>query len=194
MGASAIDCFVASCLCAMQYHSFCQSIALADHGTRRLGNGEMELDDAVTFQPPAGYYIEDLSIGMTDRFAKTVTEADIVLFSGVSGDTNPVHLDEEYAAMTRFKGRITHGMLNASFISAVLGTRLPGPGSIYVSQNLKFRAPVRPGDTVTAICTVSAIDRDRQRVTMDTVCVVRDHKVITGDAVLLVPSRETLAV
>lgn len=152
------------------------------------------MDDAATFQPPTGYYIEDLSIGMTDRFAKTVTEADIVLFSGVSGDTNPVHLDEEYAAMTRFKGRITHGMLNASFISAVLGTRLPGPGSIYVSQNLKFRAPVRPGDTVTAICTVSAIDYDRQRVSMDTVCVVRNKKVITGDAVLLVPSRDTLAV
>ncbi|WP_366657080.1 MaoC family dehydratase [Fodinicurvata sp. EGI_FJ10296] len=152
------------------------------------------MDDVATFQPPTGYYIEDLSVGMSDRFGKTVTEADIVLFSGVSGDTNPVHLDEEYAARTRFKGRITHGMLNAGFISAVLGTRLPGPGSIYVSQNLKFRAPVRPGDTVEAVCTVKAIDIGRMRVTMDTVCRVRGTNVITGEAVLLVPSRDTVAV
>src|SRR5262249_28118598 len=86
-----------------------------------------------------GYYLEDLSVGMTAVYAKTVTDADVVLFAGVSGDVNPVHLNQEFAERTMFRGRIAHGMLTASFISTVLGTKLPGPGCIYISQNLKFK-------------------------------------------------------
>ena len=96
-----------------------------------------------------GYYLEDLSVGMTGVFAKTVTEADIVMFAGISGDTNPVHINQLFAEGSMFKNRIAHGMLSASLISTVVGTRLPGPGCIYVSQNLRFRAPVKAGDRVT---------------------------------------------
>ena len=106
------------------------------------------LDLCLVMEEKYGYYLEDLELGMTAIYAKTVTEADVVLFAGISGDINPVHLDNEFAKGTMFKGRIAHGMLTASFISTVLGTNLPGPGCIYVSQNLKFRAPVRIGDTV----------------------------------------------
>ena len=112
---------------------------------------------------------------MTAIFSKTVTEADIVLFAGISGDTNPVHLDEEFAKPTMFKGRIAHGMLTAGFISTVFGTKLPGPGCIYLSQNLKFKAPVRIGDTVRARVTVSAVDREKGRVTFATTCHVGDR-------------------
>jgi 3-hydroxybutyryl-CoA dehydratase len=136
-----------------------------------------------------GYYLEDLAVGMSASYAKTVTEADIVLFAGVSGDLNPVHLDEDYANATAFKGRIVHGLLTASFISAVLGTKLPGPGCIYVSQNLKFKAPVRIGDTVRARVTVTAIDEARARVTVSTLCQVGDTVVIDGEAQLVVPRR-----
>ena len=97
-----------------------------------------------------GYYIEDLEAGMSAAFGKTITDADILMFAGVSGDTNPVHLNEEFALGTAFQGRIAHGMLTASLISTVLGTKLPGPGCIYLSQTLKFLAPVRAGDTVRA--------------------------------------------
>jgi len=95
-----------------------------------------------------GYYIEELEVGMTASFSKTVTEADITLFAGVSGDTNPVHLDKEFAEQTMFKERIAHGMLSASFLSTVFGTKLPGPGAIYMNQSLNFKAPVCIGDTV----------------------------------------------
>lgn len=137
-----------------------------------------------------GYYIEDLSEGMSASFSKTVTEADIMLFAGVSGDTNPVHLDEEFASETMFKGRIAHGMLSASFISTVVGTRLPGPGCIYISQSLKFRAPVKAGDTVVATCTVKSIDLAKKRVIFDTVCSSGKIDVIRGEATIMVPSRE----
>jgi 3-hydroxybutyryl-CoA dehydratase len=136
-----------------------------------------------------GYYIEDLTVGQSETFAKTVTDADIVLYAGVSGDTNPVHLDDEYAAETMFKGRIAHGMLSASFISAVLGARMPGPGAIYLSQTLKFRAPVRPGDTVTARCEVMNIDLAKRRVTLKTECLVKGAAVVEGEAVVMPPSR-----
>ncbi len=136
-----------------------------------------------------GHYIEDMSVGMTATYARTVTEADIVLFCGISGDTNPVHLDHEFAKNTMFKGRIAHGMLTASFISTVLGTRLPGPGCVYVSQNLKFRAPVHIGQTVTARVTVRKVDTNRGRVTVETVCYVGDMQVIDGEAELAVPRR-----
>ena len=136
-----------------------------------------------------GYYLEDLSVGMTSVYAKTVTDADIVMFAGISGDTNPVHLDALFADQTAFKGRIAHGMLSASFISTVLGTRLPGPGCIYVSQSLRFRAPVKAGDTVTARVTIRDIDADKKRIVVDTVCTVGDVVVIDGEAVLKVSRR-----
>jgi len=136
-----------------------------------------------------GYYLEDLSTGMTAAYAKTVTDADVVLFAGITGDSNPVHLDQEFAKKTLFEGRIAHGMLTASFISTVLGTKLPGPGCIYVSQNLKFKAPVRIGDTVRARVTITAINQERGRVTVETVCCVGGTVVIEGEAELLVPRR-----
>ena len=136
-----------------------------------------------------GYTIEDLSIGMVAGFSKTVTDADIVLYAGISGDTNPVHIDAELAAGTPFKQRIAHGMLTASFISAVLGTILPGPGAIYLSQSLRFKAPVHPGDTVRATVRVAAIDTARKRVTLETICTVRDKTVIEGEALVMVPAR-----
>jgi 3-hydroxybutyryl-CoA dehydratase len=136
-----------------------------------------------------GLFLEDLDVGMSATYAKTVSEADIVLFAGISGDSNPVHVDDDYARDTMFKGRIAHGMLTASFISAVLGTRLPGPGCIYLSQNLRFKAPVRIGDTVRTVVEVIEIDRDRARITVSTRCTVGDKTVIDGEAVLMVPRR-----
>jgi 3-hydroxybutyryl-CoA dehydratase len=129
-----------------------------------------------------GYDIEDLQIGMTATFAKTITEADILMFSGVSGDTNAVHVNEEYALTTPFKGRIAHGMLSASLISAVLANRLPGPGTIYLGQSLKFLGPVRPGDTVHATVAVRELDLQYSRVTLTTTCSVRGALVIEGEA------------
>ena len=137
----------------------------------------------------SGYYLEDLKEGMSAVYTKTVTDADLVLFAGVSGDVNPVHLDQDYAKTTMFHGRVAHGMLTASFISTVLGTKLPGPGCIYLSQNLKFKAPVRPGDTVKAKVTVKSVDMERGRVTVDTACTVGGKPVIEGEAVLMVPRR-----
>lgn len=139
--------------------------------------------------PLHGYYIEDLSEGMSASFGKTITDADVLLFTAVSGDSNPVHLDEDYAVTTQFKGRIVHGMLTASMISAVLGTKLPGPGCIYVSQSMRFLAPVRAGDTVRATATVKAVDRERRRVTIETVCSVAGKPVVEGEAVLMVARR-----
>ena len=132
---------------------------------------------------------EDMAVGMSATFAKTVTDADLVLFVGVSGDTNPVHLDEDYAGTTMFKGRVAHGALTASFISTVLGTKLPGAGSIYVAQTLKFKAPVHVGDTVTARCEVISLVPDRKFVIFKTQCFVRDLLVIDGEATLKLPSR-----
>ena len=136
-----------------------------------------------------GYYFEDLEEGMTDVFAKTITDADIIGFAGVSGDTNPLHLNHEFASGTIFKGRIAHGMLTASLISTVIGTKLPGPGCIYVSQNLRFRAPVRTGDTVTATCMVTKLIPEKRLIELSTVCTVADKPVVEGDATILVPSR-----
>jgi 3-hydroxybutyryl-CoA dehydratase len=137
----------------------------------------------------AGMFFEDLSVGQTASFAKTVTEADILMFAAVSGDTNAVHIDAEYAATTMFKERIAHGLLSASFISAVLGTRLPGPGTVYLAQSLKFRAPVKLGETVTATCTVTSLDEAKKRATLTTVCTVGGKPVIEGEATVMVPSR-----
>jgi 3-hydroxybutyryl-CoA dehydratase len=134
-------------------------------------------------------YIEDLSPGMSARVAKTITEADILLFAAVSTDVNPVHLDETYAATTQFKGRIAHGMLGAGLISAALANKLPGPGTIYLGQTLKFRAPVRAGDTVVATVTVREVNLDKKRVVLETVCTVSGKPVIEGEATVMFPAR-----
>lgn len=143
----------------------------------------------MTYQALHGHYLEDLQVGMSETYAKTVTEADIVAFAEISGDTNPVHLDEAFAAATPFKGRIAHGMLGASLISTVFGTRLPGPGSIYISQDLRFKAPVRIGDTVTARVTVTEIIAEKRRVKFACDCRVGDTVVIEGEAVMMVSRR-----
>lgn len=134
---------------------------------------------------------EDMQVGMSAFFSKTVTDADLTLFVGVSGDTNPVHLDEDYAGSTMFKGRVAHGALTASFISTALGTKLPGPGSVYVAQTLKFKAPVHVGDTVTAYVEVIALVPERRFVIFKTQCFVRETLVIDGEATLKLPSRTT---
>lgn len=136
-----------------------------------------------------GIFFEDLRVGQSASVAKTVTEADILMFAAVSTDTNPVHIDAEAAARTPFKERIAHGMLSAGLISAVLGTKLPGPGTIYLSQSLRFRAPVKIGATVTATAEVTALDPEKKRVTLRTVCTVGGKPVIEGEAVVLAPSR-----
>ncbi|WP_017777636.1 MaoC family dehydratase [Paraburkholderia kururiensis] len=135
-----------------------------------------------------GYDIEDLLVGMSAQFMKTLTERDVFLFAGASGDRNPVHLDEEYAKRTRFGGRIAHGMLSASVISAAIAARLPGPGSIYLSQNLNFRQPVRIGETVCATVTVKEILASRKRAVLETICEVGGRIVVQGDAVVLATS------
>ncbi|WP_135465787.1 MaoC family dehydratase [Crenalkalicoccus roseus] len=136
-----------------------------------------------------GTFFEDLEVGQKASFGKTITEADIVLFAAVTGDTNPMHLNAEYARDTIFKERIAHGMLAAGLITKVLGTQLPGPGTIYLSQSLKFRAPVRIGQTVTATVEVVALHPDKHRATLRTVCTVAGQPVLEGEAFVSVPSR-----
>ena len=136
-----------------------------------------------------GLALEDLSVGMTDVYERVVTAADVRMFAEASGDHNPVHLDEEFARATRFNGRIVHGMLSASFISTAIAAKLPGPGTIYLTQNLSFRAPVRIGDTVEARVTITDIIREKGRVLLSTVCRVGETVVIDGNAMVLVPAR-----
>lgn len=138
-----------------------------------------------------GLYLEDLKVGMSAMFGKTVTEADIMAFAGVSGDTNPIHLHDGFARTTRFGQRIAHGMLSGSFISTVIGTKLPGPGSVYISQTMNFMAPVLIGETITAVATVTEIDERRRRVTLKTQCLNGDKVVIDGEAQILVPRRDS---
>ena len=135
-----------------------------------------------------GYDIEDLRVGMSASFAKTITEADIVLFAGVSGDNNAIHTNEEFAATTQFGGRIAHGFLTASVISAAVANRLPGPGTVYLGQQLRFCAPVRPGDTVRAVVTVKSVDMQKAKAVLETVCFVRDKVVIDGEATVMTTS------
>jgi 3-hydroxybutyryl-CoA dehydratase len=145
----------------------------------------------MTGEPSAlhGYVLEDLRVGESAGLSRVVTAGDIETFAAVTGDDNPVHLDEAYAAASRFGGRIAHGMLSAGYISAVLGTKLPGPGAVYVSQSLRFRRPVRIGDEVVATATVSEIDPERGRVTLKTVCTVAGAVVADGEAVVMPPRR-----
>ena len=146
------------------------------------------MDDVMRLRSPEkGYVLEELSVGMSAKYARTVTETDLVLFAGISGDSNPIHMNALYAAKTRFGDRIVHGMLSAGYLSALLGSKLPGPGTIYLKQNLNFRHPVRIGDTVEAEITITGIVEEKARVTLNTVCRVGDTVVIDGDALVLVP-------
>ncbi len=135
-----------------------------------------------------GLTIDQLSVGQSARFTKTVSETDIYLYAGITGDFNPAHVNEEYAAKTFFKTRIAHGMLTAGFISTLVGTILPGPGSIYMRQELNFLAPVKIGDTVTAIAEVVEIIAEKKRVRLKTWCVNQDGTtVLDGEAVVSPP-------
>ena len=135
------------------------------------------------------YFFEDLEVGMEASLAKTVSEADIIGFATVTGDKNPVHLDETYAAKTMFKTRIAHGMLTASYISAVFGMELPGPGVIYISQTLNFRGPVRIGDKVIAKVSLVELFPAKRRARFDCVCTVEGKPVLEGEAMLMIPGR-----
>jgi len=137
-----------------------------------------------------GFYFEELTLGQQATVSRTITETDLRNFSGVSGDTNPMHLNEEFARATPFGGCIVHGMLTASLISAVIGTKLPGPGCIYMSQSLKFLAPVRVGDTVYAVATIKTLLPEKRRVVLETKCYVGDNVVIEGEALIKVPSKK----
>ncbi len=133
------------------------------------------------------FAIEEIKVGMTASYSQTITDADVKAFAGVSGDHNPVHLSEEYAKDSRFKDRIAHGLLTASFFSAIFGTKLPGEGCVYAGQNLQFKRPVYLGDTVVAKVTVTAVDVLKKRVTFETVCTVKGKPVTTGTAEIFIP-------
>ncbi len=147
---------------------------------RNIGNGVDTM---------SSYFFEDLELGMEASHEKTASEDDIASFAEVSGDYNPVQMDEDYAPETFFKSRIAHGMLTASFISTVLGTRLPGPGCIYLSQNLRFLAPVRIGDTVKALARVASLDMTSRRAQFACHCEVNGKIVVEGEAMVFLPSR-----
>lgn len=136
-----------------------------------------------------GFYFDDLTVGQTAEMSRVVGAADIEAFAEVSGDLNPVHLDEAYAKTTTFGERIAHGMLSAAYISALLGTRLPGPGVIYLSQSLRFRRPVKIGDVVVARVTVKTLNDARAHVTLDTTCEVAGKTVVEGEALVIAPRR-----
>ena len=136
-----------------------------------------------------GFYLEDLSIGMAAIFAKTITEADVLMFSAASGDTNPLHMNAEFAEQTHFKQRIVHGMLTTSLWSTLVGTKLPGPGSAYMSQQINFLQPVHIGDTVTAKLTVTKIIAERQRVLLNAEAFVGETLVAVGETKVWVPRR-----
>lgn len=132
--------------------------------------------------------IDDIKIGMKASYSQTITDADIKAFAGLSGDHNPVHVNSEYAAESRYGKRIAHGLMSAGFFSAIFGTRIPGPGCVYVSQNLNFLRPVYIDDTVTAEVEVTKVDVVKRRVFFDTTCRVKGKKVITGSAEIFIPS------
>ncbi len=134
--------------------------------------------------------INEIEIGMSESYSQTISESDVKAYAGISGDRNPVHMDEEYAEKSRYKKRIAHGMISSSFFSALFGTKLPGPGCVYVNQCLNFKRPVYIGDTVTAIITVTKIDEIKNRVYFDTVCKVKNKTVIDGKAELYIPENK----
>jgi len=135
-----------------------------------------------------GYTISEMEIGQKASFSKTVTESDVYLYAGVTGDLNPAHINEDFAKDTMFKGRIAHGMLSAGFISAVLGMYLPGPGAIYMGQTLKFTAPVKFGDTITATAEVIEKNEEKNRIILKTTCTNQEGKVVLdGEATIMPP-------
>jgi 3-hydroxybutyryl-CoA dehydratase len=136
-----------------------------------------------------GLYFDELIVGQTAEATHVVGAADIESFAAVSGDHNPVHMDEAYAKTTPFGGRIAHGMLSAAYISAVLGNDLPGPGAIYLSQSLRFRRPVKVGDAVTARVTVKSLDAEKAHAVFETLCLVNGRTVLDGEALILAPRR-----
>jgi 3-hydroxybutyryl-CoA dehydratase len=136
-----------------------------------------------------GKTIEELKIGDTARFSKTVSESDVYLFAGVTGDLNPAHVDEDYAQGTFFKTRIAHGMLSASFISTVIGTMLPGPGTVYMRQEVSFLAPVKFGDTITAVVEVAEIMADKKRARLKTYCLNQENTTVVDGEALVSPPR-----
>ena len=131
--------------------------------------------------------LSQIEVGMSVSYSQTITDADIKAYAGLSGDHNPVHVSETYANESRFGRRIAHGLMSAGFFSALFGMRLPGPGCLYVAQELKFKCPVYIDDTVTACVEVTAVDLERRRVWFDTVCKVDGKNVITGKAEIYVP-------
>jgi 3-hydroxybutyryl-CoA dehydratase len=133
-------------------------------------------------------HFEDLAVGMKERLSKTIASSDVVGFAEVTGDRNPIHLSEHFAARTPFGTRIAHGLYTASLISAVLGTRLPGPGAVYISQTLQFRAPVRIGDTVDVDVEVAELMPEKHRARLTCTCSVAGEVVLTGEALVKVPS------
>ena len=135
-------------------------------------------------------YFEDLEVGQSDGLSKTVSSQDVVGFAEITGDRNPIHLSEHFAARTPFGTRIAHGLYTAGLISAVLGTRLPGPGAVYLSQNLRFLAPVRIGDTVEVRVEVLELMPAKHRARLGCVCAVDGEPVLEGEALVKVPSRE----
>ncbi len=137
-----------------------------------------------------GKTIEELKVGDTAKFSKTVSESDIYLFAGITGDLNPAHVNEDYAKDTFFKNRIAHGMLSASFISTVIGTMLPGPGSIYMRQEVNFLAPVKIGDTVTAIVEIAEIINAKKKVRLKTYCVNQENTTVVDGEALVSPPRK----
>jgi len=148
------------------------------------------LTQAAGSAPGNAYYFDELKIGQTARFTREVSEADIKTFAKVSGDNNPVHLDPTFAAEhTPFGGCIAHGILSASYISTVVGTILPGPGSIYINQSLKFRAPVKAGDVVVTEAEITDLIEKRGFVQLSTRCLVNDKVVLEGEATLMAPKR-----
>jgi 3-hydroxybutyryl-CoA dehydratase len=136
-----------------------------------------------------GHFFEDLAVGMEASYTKKISNEDVLAFAELSGDTNPVHLDDDYAAKTMFKQRIAHGFLTASLFSTVLGTKLPGPGCVYLSQNLKFRAPVMIGDEVVATAKIASLDAEKGRALLATQATVNGKPVLDGEALMMVPRR-----
>ena len=145
-------------------------------------------DDRLT-----SYCFEELEVGMRAEYRRVISRGDVAQFAEVSGDVNPLHLDPEFAGRTMFEGTIVHGMYGAGMISAVIGTRLPGPGCVYMSQSLRFLAPVRAGDEMVASATVVELFPEKHRARLETQCHVGETKVISGEALILVPTREELA-
>jgi 3-hydroxybutyryl-CoA dehydratase len=149
---------------------------------KKISKGESKMPVAFGQVP-----IEEIIVGMEISYSQTITDADVKSFAGISGDRNPIHMSDEYANESRFKKRMAHGLMSASFFSALFGTKIPGPGCVYVSQSLQFKRPVYLGDTVTATVTVKAVDIPKRRVLFKTVCTVKKRVVIDGEAELYIP-------